>query len=309
MSTDPLLQRLSPCIGDAHQTQRTALDPVSSVLIRRWQEAFGDNNPDYLHQGTVPPAMLAAFTGRSLAESRQALLGQTALANTLEELGFITPGTAISQSYQRDIQVGDIISEVHWPESISERKQTRIGTGYFITYRTDFSNQHDEPVGTQRLTTFAFQPDNQPEAVAAAQKSGSSDKTSSTRAAAASETLPEHSISLDRAGVIACCSAMGDFNPTHYDPALAEKVGFSDIFTDIFAGIGFTQAYVGNRIGPGARFTSIDVKLGVPLYPGDTLILNGSVIKRDSQSLSVSVIGLCSLGMQLAATAKLELLN
>lgn len=312
MADDPLLQRLASCIGDQYQTQRTAPDPVSSVLIRRWVEAFGDRNPTYLnprpgHTAVAPAAMLAAFTGRSLAESRQDLLGGTALANTLEELGFITPGTAIKQSYARSIQAGDILTELHWPESVSERKHTRLGTGYFITYRTDFSNQHGESIGTQRLTTFAFQPHQQPGATESTPQSGSSDKPSSVGVELRPETLPGHTITLDRAGVIACCSAMGDFNPTHYDPALAEKVGFRDIFTDIYAGIGFTQSYIGNWAGKDVRFRSINVRLGVPLYPGDTLTLSGNVSERASNSLKVDVTGLCSLGLQMAATATLDL--
>ncbi len=311
---DPLREQLAACTGPDFQQHRQAADPVCSYRIRRWTEAFGDANPAYLDPSAAgragrtapfaPPAMLAAFTGPSLAEFRAGAGGQTPLGSALESLGFITPGTGIQQVYSRDILAGDVISETSWPESVSERKTTKLGAGYFITYRSEFVDQHGQLVGTQRLGTFAFQPGASPaveETAARAEAPGSSPETPASEDV---QSLPAREITLDRMDVIACCIAMGDFNPAHFDPALAAASGFPDIFTDIYSGPGFAQAYVSNWAGAAARITSVDAKLGVPLLPGDTLRLSGRVEREDATAISVQ--GYCSRGLHLAATVVLR---
>jgi uncharacterized protein len=44
-------------------------------------------------------------------------------------------------------------------ETISERKQTRIGPGYFITWVTTFRDQRGEVVGRQTFRILKFKPD------------------------------------------------------------------------------------------------------------------------------------------------------
>ena len=43
-------------------------------------------------------------------------------------------------------------------ESISDEKQTRLGTGYFVTWLTTYTDQDDEVVGRQRFRILKFRP-------------------------------------------------------------------------------------------------------------------------------------------------------
>jgi hypothetical protein len=44
-------------------------------------------------------------------------------------------------------------------EAVSERKQTRIGPGYFITWVTTYRDEQDEVVGRQTFRILKFNPD------------------------------------------------------------------------------------------------------------------------------------------------------
>lgn len=43
-------------------------------------------------------------------------------------------------------------------ESISDRKQTRIGSGYFVTWATTYTDRDGQVVGTQRFRILKFKP-------------------------------------------------------------------------------------------------------------------------------------------------------
>lgn len=69
----------------------------------------------------------------------------------------------------------------------------------------------------------------------------------------------------------------GDYNPLHADPALGEKVGFGG---PILHGL-CTYGYVGRAVlhqcchGDPARFKSLSGQFRNPVWPGDTLIIEG----------------------------------
>jgi len=282
MTTDSIREQLAELIGPKYQTVRVGADPVSRVLVRRWLEAFGGDEASSMHidraiaEGgpalTAPSAMLSSFTGRSLSEMRASHSGSSVLGAQLAELGFVTPGVGICQEYENDIRVGDTLTETSWPERIGETKETRLGQGYFITYRSDFHNQQGDYLGNQRLTTFAFQPRRESPAEEAEKKVAASPSSPER----VPPNLPAWEFSLDRMGIIACTVAMGDFNPGHYDPDLATANGFKDIFTDIYSILGFAYTYTRRHMGDEEKIGSIDLKLGVPLYPSDRLRITGA---------------------------------
>lgn len=311
MTTDSTREQLAELIGPKYQTVRVGADPVSRVLVRRWLEAFGDGEASSMHidramaEGgpalTAPSAMLSSFTGRSLSEMRASLSGSSALGAQLAELGFVTPGVGICQEYENDIRVGDTLTETSWPEHIGETKETRLGQGYFITYRSDFHNQQGDYLGNQRLTTFAFQPRRESPAEDAEKKVAAS----SSSPERVPPNLPAWEFSLDRMGIIACTAAMGDFNPGHYDPDLATANGFKDIFTDIYSILGFAYTYTRRHAADEEKIASIDLKLGVPLYPADALRIAGYWGEQTSKGRTLHLSAQCSIGLHFGGSVSL----
>ncbi|WP_317452024.1 MULTISPECIES: bifunctional MaoC family dehydratase N-terminal/OB-fold nucleic acid binding domain-containing protein [unclassified Streptomyces] len=114
-------------------------DPVNLPMIRHWCEAMGDEHPAYRGPGAVaPPTMLQAWTMGGLS-------GHTGRSSAYEELFALLDGagctsvvaTDCEQEYLRPLRPGDEITFDTVVESVSARKTTRLGTGYFVTTRTD----------------------------------------------------------------------------------------------------------------------------------------------------------------------------
>jgi hypothetical protein len=47
-------------------------------------------------------------------------------------------------------------------ESISDEKKTSLGTGYFVTWLSTYSDQHGEVLGRQRFRVFRFKANGAP---------------------------------------------------------------------------------------------------------------------------------------------------
>jgi acyl dehydratase len=150
-----------------------APDPVNIPMIRHWVDAMDDRNPVYLDEAAAvasrfggivaPPAMLQTWTfGRptiqGLAERGGApsTLGRSVLT-VLDDAGFTaTRATNSELDFERYLRPGDLIDATTLLESISDRKTTALGTGYFVTWETTYCDQHGEVVGRQRFRVLKF---------------------------------------------------------------------------------------------------------------------------------------------------------
>ncbi|WP_327728847.1 OB-fold domain-containing protein [Streptomyces sp. NBC_00487] len=137
-------------------------DPVNSPMIRHWCEAMGDTNPAYTGPGAIaPPTMLQVWTmgGLSGHETRAPAYGE--LLALLDGAGYTSVvATDCEQEYLRALRPGDEITFDSVIESVSERKTTRLGTGYFVTTRMDVraGEEGDELVGTHRFRILKYAP-------------------------------------------------------------------------------------------------------------------------------------------------------
>jgi hypothetical protein len=80
-----------------------------------------------------------------------------------DDAGFV--GTLASNSefeIERYLRPGETISSTTEVESISERKQTRIGPGYFVTWATTYVDEDGGVVGRQRFRILKFNPSEAP---------------------------------------------------------------------------------------------------------------------------------------------------
>lgn len=271
---------LQAFVGRPLQPPVTAADPVNLPFIRRWLEAMGETNPIYLDAGAArahgrpgpvaPAAMLMVWTMKGYRETlREGREPGQGLFACLAAAGFAsTPAVHCRQRYLRELHPGDVLSAATVVEVISPEKTTALGPAHFVTLATDYRDAGGALVGTQQLQVCAFRKP----PVAAASSGGAGRGVVDE---GDGEPLPALAIPLDRLAVIACSVACGDFRAGHFDPDAARAIGLPDIIIDIATALGFTQRYVGDWAGPGARVLGIDLRLGVPTCAGDTLRFSG----------------------------------
>ncbi|WP_405488309.1 MaoC family dehydratase [Nocardia sp. NBC_00511] len=120
-------------------------------------------------------------------------------------------------------------------------------------------------------------------------------------------TLPELVIHADPTFIVSTALATRDFQDVHHDRDKALARGSKDIFVNILTDTGLVQRFVTDWAGPSARVKSIALRLGVPLYAGDTLTLTGTVSAVDGADITIDVVGKDSLGDHITAKAVISL--
>ena len=81
-------------------------------------------------------------------------------ATALDEAEFIaTLATNSEFEIVRYLRLGEVVTSTMVIESVSDRKQTRLGPGYFITWVTTYGDEEGEVVGRQMFRILKFKPD------------------------------------------------------------------------------------------------------------------------------------------------------
>jgi acyl dehydratase len=153
-----------------------APDPVNVPMIRHWVAALDDRNPVYLeedaaarsrHGGLVaPPAMLQVWGMPSpklegIAErgGSPVEISQDNVIRALDAAGFTgTLATNSELEFVRYLRPGDRLHLANELESVSARKKTGLGQGYFVTWATTYRDEAGEVVGRQLFRIFKFDP-------------------------------------------------------------------------------------------------------------------------------------------------------
>jgi hypothetical protein len=133
--------------------------------------------------------------------------------------------------------------------------------------------------------------------------------TTSLRAADVNvgDELPTLEIPLTRTRIVATAIASRDYQDVHHDPGLAQERGSQDIFMNILTTNGFVGRFITDWAGPDAQLRSVKIRLGAPNYPGDTMVLTGSVTRKDGTTVDVALRGANSLGDHVTGTVTLDL--
>ncbi|MEU5975614.1 MaoC/PaaZ C-terminal domain-containing protein [Streptomyces sp. NPDC047315] len=84
-------------------------------------------------------------------------------------------------------------------------------------------------------------------------------------------------IPVTRTLIVSGAIASRDYQDVHHDAELARRKGSPDIFMNILTTNGLVGRYVTDRIGPRAVLRKVAIRLGAPNYPGDTMVLRGTV--------------------------------
>ncbi|MFE7789276.1 MULTISPECIES: MaoC family dehydratase [unclassified Streptomyces] len=111
------------------------------------------------------------------------------------------------------------------------------------------------------------------------------------------EELAPLEVAVTRTLIVAGAIASRDYQDVHHDAELAQQKGSPDIFMNILTTNGLVGRYVTDHFGPSAVLHKVAIRLGAPNYPGDTMVLSGTVTALgDDGTAEVTVVGANGLG-------------
>src|SRR5947208_10204974 len=116
--------------------------------------------------------------------------------------------------------------------------------------------------------------------------------------------LPELKLYGDPTFIVSTAIATRDYQDVHHDRDKAQARGSKDIFVNILTDTGLVQRYVTDWAGPNARVKRIAIRLGVPAYAYDTLVLSGEVTEVSGNDVTVSVVARGNLGEHIIGTVE-----
>jgi len=123
------------------------------------------------------------------------------------------------------------------------------------------------------------------------------------------DALPELPVDLTVSLIVAGAVASNDYTPVHHDKAAAQEAGMQDVFMNILTTNGLVSRFVTDWAGIDARVQAVNIKLGTPNLPGDTMTLSGSVAEKDDTagSVVVDVTGKNAWGNHVTGTVRVLL--
>ena len=128
---------------------------------------------------------------------------------------------------------------------------------------------------------------------------------------AVGDDLPPVDVPLTRTVIVATAIASRDYQDVHHDPELAQERGSKDIFMNILSTNGFVGRFITDWTGPDAILKKVAIRLGAPNYPGDTMVMTGSVTAKAIQAgegvIDVAVRGVNGLGDHVTGTVRVAL--
>lgn len=121
------------------------------------------------------------------------------------------------------------------------------------------------------------------------------------------DALPPLTIPITRTLIVAGAVASRDYQDVHHDPELARQKGSPDVFMNILTTNGLVGRYLTDHFGPRAVLRKVAIRLGAPNYPGDTMVLTGTIEALEGTAVTVRVVGTNGLGHHVTGTATLTL--
>ena len=94
---------------------------------------------------------------------------------------------------------------------------------------------------------------------------------------AVGDALPSFELPVTATRIVAGAIASRDFMPAHHDKAFAAAQGAPDIFMNILTTNGLVSRFATDWAGPECMVRKIAIRLGVPVFPNQTLKFTGEV--------------------------------
>ena len=124
---------------------------------------------------------------------------------------------------------------------------------------------------------------------------------------AVGDELPALDVPLTATVIVAGAIASRDYQDVHHDRDLAVARGSKDIFMNILTTNGYVGRFVTDWAGPEALLRCVDIRLGAPNYPGDTMHMTGRVTLVEGALVTVEVRGRNGLGDHVTGSVELAL--
>ncbi|MFK4103629.1 MaoC family dehydratase [Streptomyces sp. NPDC019531] len=121
------------------------------------------------------------------------------------------------------------------------------------------------------------------------------------------DELPPLEIPITRTLIVAGAIASRDYQDVHHDPELARQKGSPDVFMNILTTNGLVGRYLTDHFGPRAVLKKVAIRLGAPNYPGDTMVLTGTIETVEGATATVRIVGVNGIGNHVTGTATLTL--
>lgn len=135
----------------------------------------------------------------------------------------------------------------------------------------------------------------------------------------AGDQLPPLEIPITRTLVVAGAIASRDYQDVHHDAELARQKGSPDVFMNILTTNGLVGRYITDHFGPRAVLRKVAIRLGTPNYPGDSMVLTGTIedVAEDviedvidevhGYTVTVRVVGANAIGRHVTGTVTITL--
>jgi len=123
------------------------------------------------------------------------------------------------------------------------------------------------------------------------------------------DALPPLALEVTATRIVAGAIATRDFMPVHHDRAYANRQGAPDIFMNILSTNAYCSRFLTDWAGPDAMLKRLSIRLGGPVFPGQTLTFTGTVVgvskSDDTWTLEVEFKAANALGDHATGTATL----
>ncbi|MFE0374141.1 MaoC family dehydratase [Streptomyces inhibens] len=124
----------------------------------------------------------------------------------------------------------------------------------------------------------------------------------------AGDELPPLTIPVTRTLIVAGALASRDYQDVHHDAEAAREKGSPDIFMNILTTNGLVGRYLTDHFGPHCTLRKVAIRLGAPNYPGDTMVLSGTVTEvTDDGTAVVRIVGANGIGHHVTGTVTVSL--
>ena len=112
------------------------------------------------------------------------------------------------------------------------------------------------------------------------------------------------SIDVSATTIIGGALATHDYSPVHHDTSVARDHGLPNVLMNILTTNGLVERFVMESLDYGGRIQRIQLALGVPVFPGDVLTFEGSVVERSEGMVRIAFTGANSSGNHVTGVAE-----